>query len=248
MSRVGARREREGVVPRATGVPRLANPARHARYAREGDPFRVTAPQSRPAFTPARQQARRAGADCRRLVALGVAPHRPPIATDASGCRGYLVCRAGFAGRDTPLAQAIERYNSLSGPDPRSISGRPPNLASLSLAAAVPVHEIAVVALLVVVPHAVAARLVPIVHEDVVYTVRVPRCGMRMAHERSSSRMRPLPPRSLGHRASNSLRSGSVRRYSPVPIGRSSATGRPRFTTVTTWPAAARSTIDPVRS
>src|SRR5439155_16874778 len=48
-----------------------------------------------------------------------------PIATDASGCRGYLVCRAGFAGRDTPLAQAIERYNSLSGPDPRCISGRP---------------------------------------------------------------------------------------------------------------------------
>src|SRR5881398_2029766 len=79
MSRVGARREREGVVPRATGVPRLAKPARHARYARE----------------------------------------------DASGCRGYLVCRAGFAGRDTPLAQAIERYNSLSGPDPRCISGRP---------------------------------------------------------------------------------------------------------------------------
>src|SRR5438309_11736802 len=106
MSRVGARREREGVVPRATGVPRLAKPARHARYAREDDPFRVTGPQFRPAFTP---------------------PHRPPIATDASGCRGYLVCRAGFAGRDTPLAQAIERYNSLSGPDPRCISGRLPN-------------------------------------------------------------------------------------------------------------------------
>src|SRR5438034_7830607 len=103
MSRVGARRECEGVVPRTTGVPRLAKPARHARYAREVDPFRVTAPQFRPAFTPARQQARRAGA----------------------GCRGYLVCRAGFAGRDTPLAQAIERYNSLSGPDPRCISGRP---------------------------------------------------------------------------------------------------------------------------
>src|SRR2546428_12517935 len=79
------------------------------------DPFRVTGPQFRPAFTPARQRARRAGAGCRRLVALGVAPHRPPIAIDASGCRGYLVCRAGFAGRDTPLAQAIERYNSLSG-------------------------------------------------------------------------------------------------------------------------------------
>src|SRR5206468_6011789 len=43
------------------------------------------------------------------------------------GVRAYLVCRAGFAGRDTPLAQAIERYNSLSGPDPRCISGRPPS-------------------------------------------------------------------------------------------------------------------------
>src|SRR5881392_1297087 len=30
MSRVGARREREGTVPRATAVPRLAKPARHA--------------------------------------------------------------------------------------------------------------------------------------------------------------------------------------------------------------------------
>src|SRR5213594_2376374 len=34
MSRVGARRERERAVPRATGVPRLAKPARHARCAR----------------------------------------------------------------------------------------------------------------------------------------------------------------------------------------------------------------------
>src|SRR5207245_5131312 len=34
VSRAGARRERERVVPRATGVPRLAKPARHARYTR----------------------------------------------------------------------------------------------------------------------------------------------------------------------------------------------------------------------
>src|SRR5438094_9389709 len=33
MSRVGARREREGTLPRATAVPRLAKPARHAGYA-----------------------------------------------------------------------------------------------------------------------------------------------------------------------------------------------------------------------
>src|SRR5207247_2404761 len=50
MSRVGARRECEGVVPRTTGVPRLAKPARHARYAQEVDPFR-------PAFPPALRRA-----------------------------------------------------------------------------------------------------------------------------------------------------------------------------------------------
>src|SRR5437773_10726289 len=33
MSRVGAGREREGTIPRATAVPRLAKPARHAGYA-----------------------------------------------------------------------------------------------------------------------------------------------------------------------------------------------------------------------
>src|SRR2546426_8722868 len=33
MYRVGARREREGTIPRATAVPRLAKPARHAGYA-----------------------------------------------------------------------------------------------------------------------------------------------------------------------------------------------------------------------
>src|SRR5439155_755499 len=33
MSRVGARRERDGTVPRVTAVPRLAKPARHAGYA-----------------------------------------------------------------------------------------------------------------------------------------------------------------------------------------------------------------------
>jgi hypothetical protein len=37
MSRVGIRRERERVVPRATGVPRLAKPARQAWDAHDGD-------------------------------------------------------------------------------------------------------------------------------------------------------------------------------------------------------------------
>src|SRR5438034_11011622 len=70
MSRVGARRERERAVPRATGVPRLAKPARHARYAR-------VAPRSVGGWPPARfaafapAHARRAGAGCRRLPRPG---------------------------------------------------------------------------------------------------------------------------------------------------------------------------------
>src|SRR3989440_5041406 len=71
MSRVGARREREGVVPRATAVPRLAKPARHAaRIARAADAAAAVKP---PAF--------------------GVLD-RP--CTEASAGRAYLVCRAGF--------------------------------------------------------------------------------------------------------------------------------------------------------
>src|SRR5206468_1903505 len=70
MSRVGARRERERAVPRATGVPRLAKPARHARYARVAPrSFGVWPPARFAAFTPA--HARRAGAGCRRLPRLG---------------------------------------------------------------------------------------------------------------------------------------------------------------------------------
>src|SRR5919198_989617 len=38
---VGVRCERETVVRRATDVPRLAKPARHARYARDDDLFRL---------------------------------------------------------------------------------------------------------------------------------------------------------------------------------------------------------------
>src|SRR5438067_12748625 len=41
----------------------------------------------------------------RSIPSVSLAPRRPPIATDPSGCRAYLVCRAGFAGRDTPLAR-----------------------------------------------------------------------------------------------------------------------------------------------
>src|SRR5882672_2065867 len=73
MSRVGARREREGVVPRATGVPRLAKPARHARYAREVDPFRVTAPYvlavPRRRMSNFRELMRRCGGGCDRYAA-----------------------------------------------------------------------------------------------------------------------------------------------------------------------------------
>src|SRR5947209_1332506 len=81
MSRVGARREREGVVPRARG-------------------------RSLPALL-------YAGATASAKSWFGV--------------RAYLVCRAGFAGRDTPLAQAIERYNSLVGLLDSGGPARPPS-------------------------------------------------------------------------------------------------------------------------
>src|SRR2546426_6574063 len=71
MSRVGARREREGTIPRATAVPRLAKPARHAaRIARSADAAAAVKP---PAF--------------------GVLD-RPR--TEAWAGRADLVCRAGF--------------------------------------------------------------------------------------------------------------------------------------------------------
>src|SRR6184192_638306 len=114
MSRVGARREREGVVPRATGVPRLAKPARHARYAREVDPFRVTAPQFRPAFTPGAtasakswrglQAALRAGGSRRHDDGRSRRADLPSPRTPGGVVR-ISFCRAGFAGRDTPLAR-----------------------------------------------------------------------------------------------------------------------------------------------
>src|SRR3989442_10503184 len=74
MCRVGARRERERAVPRATGVPRLAKPARHARYAR-------VAPRSFgvcrwPGARPSRRRKREAPAQ----VAGGC--HEVPLAPD----------------------------------------------------------------------------------------------------------------------------------------------------------------------
>src|SRR5207247_766089 len=77
MSRVGARRERERAVPRATGVPRLAKPARHARYARVAPLVVRGMPPARfAAFTPA--PARRAGAGCRRLPRSSTRPRHSP--------------------------------------------------------------------------------------------------------------------------------------------------------------------------
>src|SRR5436189_6267359 len=75
MSRVGARREHEGTVPRATAVPRLASQRgmrgmRPARIARSADAAAAVKP---PAF---------GGLD------------RPR--TEAAAGRAYLVCRAGF--------------------------------------------------------------------------------------------------------------------------------------------------------
>src|SRR6185503_15735556 len=53
---------------------------------------------------------------------LGIEPTLP---VDGSSARAYLVCRAGFAGRDKPFARATERPILAPGPDPRCISGRP---------------------------------------------------------------------------------------------------------------------------
>src|SRR6476660_2909237 len=66
MSRVGVRREHEGVVLRTTVVPRLAKPARHAPYAPDGELFSFGGRKKGPGcprFTPARP-----------LFALTVAP------------------------------------------------------------------------------------------------------------------------------------------------------------------------------
>src|SRR5437870_7034279 len=112
MSRVGARREREGTVPRATAVPRLAKPARHAGYA---------------------PGAHRSIGGCRRsgeaasLRRAGQASHR---GVGEAG-RTSSVAPA-FAGRDMRRARVTERSTLASGPDPRCISGRPPSALVVS--------------------------------------------------------------------------------------------------------------------
>src|SRR5882672_7804012 len=75
MSRVGARREREGTVPRATAVPRLAKPARHAGYA---------------------PGTHRSIGGCRRSGEAASLRRADRPRTEASAGRAYLVCRAGF--------------------------------------------------------------------------------------------------------------------------------------------------------
>src|SRR5438309_9601221 len=98
MSRVGARREREGTVPRATAVPRLAKPARHAGYA--------------PGAHRSIGRWRRSGEAASLRRAGQASPQR--------GRRGgpYLMRRAWVT----------ERSTLASGPDPRCISGRPPDM------------------------------------------------------------------------------------------------------------------------
>src|SRR5437762_5153941 len=108
MSRVGARREREGTVPRATAVPRLAKPARHAGYA--------------PGAHRSIGGCRRSGeAASLRRCWTGLAQRR------RRGGRASSVAPA-FAGRDMRRARVTERSALASGPDPRCISGRPPDL------------------------------------------------------------------------------------------------------------------------
>src|SRR5205823_5998969 len=105
MSRVGARRERAGIVPRATALPRLAKPARHAGYA---------------------PGAHRSIGGCRRsgeAASLRRAGHASPQRRRRGG-RTSSVAPA-FAGRDMRRARVTERSTLASGPDPRCISGRP---------------------------------------------------------------------------------------------------------------------------
>src|SRR5438552_3532195 len=87
MSRVGARREREGTIPRATAVPRLAKPARHAGYV---------------------PGAHRSIGGCRRsgeAASLRCAGQASPQRRRRGG--PYLVCRAGFR-RPRQAADAVD--------------------------------------------------------------------------------------------------------------------------------------------
>src|SRR6266478_9997153 len=112
MSRVGARREREGTIPRATVVPRLAKPARHAGYA---------------------PGAHRSIGGCRRsgeAPAFGVLDRHRHRGVGGAG-RTSSVAPA-FAGRDMRRTRVTERSTLASGPDPRCISGRPPSVLVVS--------------------------------------------------------------------------------------------------------------------
>src|SRR5438046_478408 len=134
MSRVGARRERERAVPRATGVPRLAKPARHARYARVAPRSFGVWPLARvAALTPA--HARSAGAGCRRLpraggsgTAWGPAPggplaaplSKPVIAAVRGHCIGgglqiIITCDARIAADDAILGLPATKEAFLPG-------------------------------------------------------------------------------------------------------------------------------------
>jgi len=82
-------------VIRATGVPRPAKPARQTGYAR--------------ALNQEPEQ---------RLVSMNLRGR-------SRGCvnRACLACRAGFAGRGTPVARITGRHMLASPPDPRRSLG-----------------------------------------------------------------------------------------------------------------------------
>src|SRR6476660_6583937 len=94
MSRVGVRREHEGVVLRTTVVPRLAKPARHPPYAPDGELFSFGGRKKGPGcprFTPAQP-----------LFALTVAPRK----REACPLCGGPARRARPLARTAPAALA----------------------------------------------------------------------------------------------------------------------------------------------
>jgi len=88
-------------VARTIGMPRPAKPARQTKYARKTESgYNILAPN--------------------RGTRLEGKPETPTVVSEM---RAWLVCRAGFAGRGTPVARPTERHTRAFHPDPRRSLG-----------------------------------------------------------------------------------------------------------------------------
>src|SRR2546422_4268351 len=132
MSRVGARRERERAVPRATGVPRLAKPARHARYARVAPrSFGVCRRQgSRPSRRRTREEPAQVAGGCHEVP---LAPDIRPTAELAAAKPHRLLDL-----REWPLALRLAARVPLPRPGEARQSVHAPRLRALRPARALP--------------------------------------------------------------------------------------------------------------